>query len=107
MTKRMREALNIDNSPESPWNLPVRFPESQDALDIPESHSISIPESALPIQTPQKAVPDLVPLRVYATLANSRWDQLAGFVHWARNLAPRTMQEWKQAQEEFNQRPVG
>lgn len=52
---------------------------------------------------------DLMPLRVYATIAGPKWDQMAGFVNWARrsNLGPLSMQGWTNEFEKFKNRPVG
>lgn len=52
---------------------------------------------------------DLMTLRVYATIAGPKWDQMAGFVNFAmRNkLGPFTMQQWREQFERFKNRTVG
>lgn len=47
-------------------------------------------------------------LEVYLRLCGRKWDQVAGFRHWAlaRKLEPRTVPEWKNTHAEFDARPV-
>jgi hypothetical protein len=51
----------------------------------------------------------IVGLDVYATTAGIKWDQLAGFIAYAKaqKLAPRTIPDWRLALVAFNNRPVG
>lgn len=71
---------------------------------IPESHEKieSISESA-----PHPA--DLIALRVYATLAGPKWDQMAGFVSFARrqHLGPMTVEAWQAEYKKFQDKPIG
>jgi len=51
----------------------------------------------------------LMTLRVFATLAGPKWDQMAGFVAWAqlKKLQPMTMEQWRVEFRSFKNRPVG
>jgi hypothetical protein len=59
---------------------------------------------------PQVSPPDrpLVPLRVFASVVGVRWDQMAGFVAYAKKqkLGPLTIEDWRVALTQFNAKPV-
>jgi len=69
-------------------------------LEIPEVTPAEIVELTHPA--------DIVPLKVYAALAGYKWDQLAGFVNYARrkNLGPMTVAAWHAAYQIFQDKPV-
>ena len=50
-----------------------------------------------------------VPLRVFATVAGPKWDQLAGFVSHARrsNLGPMPLNQWHDELKKFMEKPIG
>lgn len=78
--------------------------------DSAEASVPSVPPSAeVAPALPKPVEPsDLMPLRVYATIAGPKWDQMAGFVSFAlRNkLGPCTMQQWREHFERFKNRTV-
>jgi len=59
--------------------------------------------------TPIPHPADVVALRVYITLAGPKWDQMAGFVSYARRLAlgPMTVEAWQAEYQKFQSKPVG
>ncbi len=74
-------------------------------------------EAGVPVVSPQviaapaspaKVLP-LVPLEVFATVGDSRWDQLAGFVRHVqmKKLGPLTIPQWREALTAFQNKPVG
>ena len=60
--------------------------------------------------TPTHSTRDLpkVTLKVYTTAGTHKWDQLAGFEHYAKaqGLKFLTMPEWEQALSDFMTKPV-
>lgn len=60
-------------------------------------------------EAPAEAVPDYIPLRVFATLAGPKWDQMAGFVSHARRqkLGPMTIAAWHIEFKKFQGKPIG
>jgi len=59
---------------------------------------------------PQPVSPSaLMTLRVFATIAGPKWDQMAGFVSWAqqRKMGAMSMAQWKHEYAKFQTRPVG
>jgi len=47
-------------------------------------------------------------LRVFATIAGPKWDQMRGFLHWAQmqKLDSLTMADWQNEYQKFQDRPV-
>jgi hypothetical protein len=98
-------------------------PKDSPAFDETAPEPVEVASEVAPVEpkeapqevAPPKAEPaptdpaNLMPLRVYATIAGPKWDQMAGFVNFARRnkLGPMTMTEWQQAHKRFMNRPVG
>lgn len=78
--------------------------EPETALTIPES-----PKKIEAIPEPAPHPADLIALRVYATLAGPKWDQMAGFVSHARrqHLGPMTVEAWQAEYKKFQDKPIG
>lgn len=109
MTKRKKAedlALELEEQPEeNPESGPDESLESPQ--DEPEDEAPPAPEKA-PEPEPKEADKPRVPYRVFKQVAGVKWDQLAGFEHYAikNNLGPRTIQEWKVEYAQFLGRPV-
>jgi hypothetical protein len=54
-------------------------------------------------------VKEYLALRVFATIAGPKWDQMAGFVSHAHRmkLGPLTMADWQSEFKKFQEKPVG
>jgi hypothetical protein len=94
----------------APIALPDEItPVAPGAVVVPEpvAEVVAPVEPVAPVVTVEPS--DLMPLRVFATLAGPKWDQMAGFVAWAtrQQLGPRSMTAWREAHETFKTRPVG
>ena len=97
------------------WDMPDETPEvTPDPLPLSEEPTPPAPgkkEVAPPPAAPVGPVEPsaLMTLRVFATLAGPKWDQMAGFVSWAqvKKLQPMTMGQWRVEFESFKSRPVG
>lgn len=65
-------------------------------------------EEKPPPAPPDPNAPSPIPLKVFVRLAGPKWDQMAGFLHYAKHekLGPRTVPEWRAAHQEFMQKPV-
>ena len=60
------------------------------------------------VPTPEIEPSDLMSLRVFATIAGPKWDQMRGFLHWAQmqKLDSLTMADWQNEYQKFQDRPV-
>jgi len=87
----------LEPEPTSVEDNPASIPETGDALQLVAS-TPNLPE-------PPKA---LLQLRVFAAMAGVRWDQVAGFVSYAKRnkLGPLTMEDWQAEFQKYNNRPV-
>lgn len=50
----------------------------------------------------------VVPLKVFLNIFGKKWDQMAGFKHYAKKqcLGPLTVKEWREAFQSFMDRPT-
>jgi len=90
--------------PEKDLELPAD-PESLELPPVAETLAKLEPAKSLEA-TPIK---EYLALRVFATLAGPKWDQMAGFVSHARRmkLGPLTMEDWQAEFKKFQEKPVG
>ena len=72
---------------------------------IPEPEPIVVNE---PPPVPPANVQAPILLRVFAKIAGPKWDQMAGFIRYAKNnkLGPRTVPEWRATYNAFLSKPV-
>lgn len=79
-----------------------------EALELPP---VIAPVAKLESPKSLEAAPikEYLALRVFATIAGPKWDQMAGFVsHAKRNkLGPLTMEDWQAEFKKFQEKPVG
>jgi len=89
-------------------------PEPKEIADEPVTETVpeampvvNVSETA--IVDPETHPADIVSLRVFATLAGIRWDQLAGFVSHATRtqMGPMTVAAWHAAYQTFQGKPIG
>lgn len=88
---------------------------------VPVEPEYSAPKPAVPAKVkrrprpqprPQpKPVEPVIPkiaLRVFLKIAGAKWDQLAGFNHYAKRqgLGPMTVPEWREAFQTFKTKPM-
>ena len=61
------------------------------------------------LEAPPTPIKEYIALRVFATIAGPKWDQMAGFVAHARirKLGPLTMEDWQAEFKKFQEKPVG
>ncbi len=73
-------------------------PPSKIELSIEDSPVVPPPADALPA----------IPLKVFVKIAGPKWDQMAGFISYAKvkNLGPRTVPAWRATHQAFLQKPV-
>ena len=71
----------------------------------PIEPAIEAPKSLTPVIAPIK---EYLALRVFATIAGPKWDQMAGFCSHARSqkLGPLTMEDWQAEFKKFQEKPV-
>lgn len=81
--------------------------ETAPVLMIDKATEVAPTEKSL--ETPAEAAPNYIPLRVFATLAGPKWDQMAGFVSHARRLklGPMTIEAWHVEFKKFQEKPIG
>jgi hypothetical protein len=92
------EPASVEDTPEPPnaeLDSPVPAPEP-----IPEKKPESEP-------SPQVGL-SRIPLRVFEKIAGTKWDQLAGFKHYAKanGLGPMTVPEWREALQAYKRKPT-
>lgn len=84
------------------------LPADPEALELPP---VAAPVAKLEAPKSLEAAPikEYLALRVFATIAGPKWDQMAGFVsHAKRNkLGPLTMEDWQAEFKKFQEKPVG
>ncbi len=82
---------------------PEPFKELKQVVDAiaPEPEVVAPPKEP----EPQKAI---VPLVVFLKVAGPKWDQLAGFKHYAKknSLGPMSVEEWRAALKHFMNKPM-
>lgn len=68
---------------------------------------IAVSEIVQPEPMPELPKP-VIPLKVFLQVFGKKWDQVAGFVHYAKanKLEPLTVVEWREAFEAFMNRPT-
>lgn len=103
---RKRDRETYSENLDSPKEVETPPEMASEPLLTPE---VSEPIAAVASPTPTEDPSSAMTLRVYATIAGPRWDQMAGFVAWAtqRKLGPLTMSQWNAEHEKFKNRPVG
>ena len=81
-------------------------PGSSETLESVPTVALEAPKSLDPPSAPLK---EYLALRVFATIAGPKWDQMAGFVAYARRLklGPLTMEDWQAEFKKFQEKPVG
>jgi len=83
----------------------LETPPALDSVEVPNSD-----ESPKSLETVVVApIKEYLALRVFATIAGPKWDQMAGFVSHARSkkLGPLTMEDWQAEFKKFQEKPVG
>ena len=84
--------------------------EDMESLEIPLADSIEMSATTpKPLEVVATPIKEYLALRVFATIAGPKWDQMAGFVSHARSrkLGPLTMEDWQSEFEKFQRKPVG
>lgn len=85
--------------------------EDTEALEIPAAKDTATAPVAPTLEkaVASSPVPEYIALRVFATIAGPKWDQMAGFVSHARRmkLGPLTMEAWQTEFKKFQEKPVG
>ena len=88
----------------------VDSPEEIESLEIPLADPIEVvAEAPKSLEAPIAPVKEYLALRVFATIAGPKWDQMAGFCSHARSqkLGPLTMEDWQAEFKKFQAKPVG
>jgi len=82
--------------------------EDPEALEIPAAPVAKV-EPVKSLEMATGPVKEYLALRVFATIAGPKWDQMAGFVSHARRLklGPLTMEDWQSEFKKFQEKPVG
>jgi len=126
MSKRKKKDLDLDSPAEdapvdSPASEETSAPDEKDWVPAPESAKAEKPTKPGKMKSKSKTAPvEPVPaksaepvkpkvrLEVFLRIAGPRWDQLAGFKHYAKrnNLGPLTVQEWRDALQAYKTRPT-
>lgn len=77
-----------------------------DAEEEPRAEEVKPVEK--PPEKPRIEEPSPVLLKVFARIAGPKWDQMAGFIHYARleKMGPRTVPEWRAAHQAFLNTPM-
>ena len=91
-------------------DLSVEYPTEVDSLEIPLTDPIEpVIEAPKSLETAASPLKEYLALRVFATIAGPKWDQMAGFCSHARSqkLGPLTMEDWQAEFEKFQRKPVG
>ena len=67
-----------------------------------------ITEIIKPVVVPTEPAKPVVSLKVFLQISGQKWDQMAGFKHYAklRCLEPLTVPEWRKAFTDFMNRPT-
>jgi hypothetical protein len=84
--------------------------EDMESLEIPPADPVeTAPIATKPLETVATPIKEYLALRVFATIAGPKWDQMAGFVSHARSrkLGPLTMEDWQAEFKKFQEKPVG
>ena len=86
----------------------VDSPEEGESLEIPLADPIEVVAVA-PKSLETAPIKEYLALRVFATIAGPKWDQMAGFCSHARSqkLGPLTMEDWQAEFQKFQRKPVG
>jgi len=73
-----------------------------------KKENIEITETAKPVIVNTEPGKPVVPLKVFLQIFGKKWDQLAGFKHYAtiNHLGPLTVPEWRKAFTDFMNRPT-
>jgi len=86
----------------------VDSPEEIESLEIP-AEPVAKVEPVKSLEMPIAPIKEYLALRVFATIAGPKWDQMAGFVSYAQRmkLGPLTMESWQEEFKKFQEKPVG
>ena len=89
------------------------IPEMEETADVVEDlESAPIAdepkEEASPVEAPKVVKPSIA-LRVFLQICGKKADQTAGFSSYAKRMGmgPRPVEEWREAYQDFMNRPVG
>jgi hypothetical protein len=98
MSRKHREPDELDSNNVAPV-------QELEALEIPAA---AVAPTTIPAVT-VAPIKEYVALRVFATIAGPKWDQMAGFVSYARRqkLGPLTMEDWRAEFKKFQGKPTG
>jgi hypothetical protein len=104
--KKAEDDLALEEQPlENPESGPG---ESLEAAPEPAEEASTYKPEPTPEPAEETENKPKVPYRVFKQVAGVKWDQLAGFEHYAtkNKLGPWTIPEWKAAYAQFLGRPV-
>lgn len=95
-------------TPVDPDPIDLESPADPEALELPPVAAPGI-KSESPKSLESAPIKEYLALRVFATIAGPKWDQMAGFVSHARRLklGPLTMEDWQSEFKKFQEKPVG
>ncbi len=113
MPRKKKKAEDEAPTPEKTEELESREPEApvaEEAAATPfEEPPPAKAEAAIPEKEEAKGpVPQAVSLLVFRAVSGVKWDQLAGFLRYAKTkgMGPRAIPEWHDAYKAFLARPV-
>jgi hypothetical protein len=77
-----------------------------DEASAPPIEAIVAKDSVV-IPPPVDSLP-AIPLKVFVKIAGPKWDQMAGFISYAKlkKMGPRTVPKWRATYQAFLQKPV-
>jgi hypothetical protein len=107
VAKKKRWQSDPETKPEEVEEKPEDPGPIEDTQDIP-AEELKEPAKADESSTdPVEELP-AIPLKVFVKLAGPKWDQMAGFLSYAKlkNMKPRTMPEWRAAYQAFLRKPT-
>jgi hypothetical protein len=107
--RRDREPYDAVGEVSEPEAVDVETVEAP--MPVPPIEPNAVASGEYPGPAPQVVVKEpsaAMALRVFATLAGPKWDQMAGFVSYAgrHKLGPMSMEEWQAAFVQFQNRAV-
>lgn len=105
----MSKKYRMSEDPELIADTPVNSEalELPPIADYPEAILSEPPKSLDPVLP--VVPPEYLSLRIFATIAGPKWDQMAGFVSHARHMKfeAMTMEAWQAEFKKFQDKPVG
>jgi hypothetical protein len=83
---------------------------AHDQFEADKAGEANKPPSKVVVEPPPTYINELpaIPLKVFVKVAGPKWDQMAGFLSYAKSksMVPRTVPEWRAAYQTFLQKPV-